>query len=93
MKLAAQCLALSTLLFGGFMMTNTLVKANPPIVVAEVLSTPILKFDGAKFEANLRNEFTDKDGTRTGQKGKIMSKGFAVVLIKMVKLFMSLRMV
>jgi len=64
------------------MMTNTLVKANPPIVVADIMSTPIFKFDGAKFEAKLRNEFTDKDGTKTGQKGKIMSKGFAVVLIK-----------
>lgn len=82
MKLLAQGLAMSTLVFGGFMMTNTFVKANPTSVVAEVLNTPILKFDGAKFEAKLRNEFTDKDGTKTGQKGKIMSKGFAVVLIK-----------
>jgi len=82
MKLIGQCLAMSTLVFGGFMMTNTLVKANPTSVVADVVNTPFLKFDGAKFEAKLRNEFTDKDGIKTGQKGKIMSKGFAVVLIK-----------
>lgn len=82
MKLIAQSLAMSTLVFGGFMMANTLVKANPPSVASDVMSTPILKFDGAKFEAKLKDEFTDKDGTVTGQKGKTMSKGFAVVLIK-----------
>lgn len=50
--------------------------------VADVITSPTLKFDKANFEATLRKEFTDQDGKVTGKKGQIMAKGFAVVLIK-----------